>query len=198
VKGELAQAQWLFEVLDAATNNPDLTTLRSFILEHKTKIENEAVDLTVDGKTATITTLERGKISLRKQFILMDILKCLANAHRKEGDEMMRSLNKEQLITQVWKERYRPEVHDNKIYYNINRIRKMIEPDVRRPRYLLNWKEGYRLSPAVTVKIFEESKGSQGVTGTPGLKTFSDKGVLKVEKAINSKKSEIKKMGEKS
>ena len=53
----------------------------------------------------------------------------------------------------VWKERYRPEAHDNKLYYNINRLRKLIEPDVRKPQYLLNWKEGYRLAPGLRIQF---------------------------------------------
>ena len=60
---------------------------------------------------------------------------------------MERGLSKAEIIQHVWSEPYRPEAHDNKLYYNINRLRKLIEPDVRKPQYLLNWKEGYRLAP---------------------------------------------------
>jgi DNA-binding winged helix-turn-helix (wHTH) protein len=56
-------------------------------------------------------------------------------------------------FSRVWKEKYRPEVHDNKLYYNINRLRKLIEPDMKHPKYLMNWREGYRLAPGLKVQF---------------------------------------------
>ncbi|NDD91733.1 hypothetical protein EBZ37_06585, partial [bacterium] len=47
----------------------------------------------------------------------------------------------------------RPLAHDNKLYYNINRLRRLIEPDMKQPQYLLNWKEGYRLAPGLRVQV---------------------------------------------
>ena len=65
----------------------------------------------------------------------------------------LRGLSKAEIIERVWNESYRPEAHDNKLYYNINRLRKLLEPDVRKPQYLLNWKEGYRLAPGLKVQL---------------------------------------------
>jgi DNA-binding winged helix-turn-helix (wHTH) protein len=61
------------------------------------------------------------------------------------------ALSKAEIIERVWGEKYRPDAHDNKLYYNINRLRKLIETDMKQPKYLQNWKEGYRLSPKLKV-----------------------------------------------
>jgi DNA-binding winged helix-turn-helix (wHTH) protein len=83
--------------------------------------------------------------------VLLSILEALSDAHQKPGTDFDRGLSKAEIIEFVWKESYRPEAHDNKLYYNINRLRKLIEPDVRKPQYLLNWKEGYRLAPGLRI-----------------------------------------------
>ncbi|MCC7441909.1 MAG: winged helix-turn-helix domain-containing protein, partial [Bdellovibrionales bacterium] len=98
---------------------------------------------------------ERGSIALGKQYVLLDILQALSRAHGRDGEDAERGLTKAEIIEQVWREHYRPEAHDNKLYYNINRLRKLIEPDVRRPQYLLNWKEGYRLSPGLRIHLMD-------------------------------------------
>jgi DNA-binding winged helix-turn-helix (wHTH) protein len=83
---------------------------------------------------------------------LLHILEALLNAHEKTGGDFERGLSKAEIIESVWKESYSPEAHDNKLYYNINRLRKIIEPNIRKPQYLLNWKEGYRLAPGLRIQ----------------------------------------------
>lgn len=70
-----------------------------------------------------------------------------------QAGESGAGLSKAEIIQRVWKEKYRPEAHDNKLYYNINRLRKLIEPDTKHPQYLLNWREGYRLAPGLRVRL---------------------------------------------
>jgi DNA-binding winged helix-turn-helix (wHTH) protein len=83
--------------------------------------------------------------------VLLDILKALSEAH--EAGKDGKGLTKAEIIQQVWRENYRPEAHDNKLYYNINRLRKLIEPNMKSPVFLLNWKEGYRLAPGLNVQV---------------------------------------------
>ncbi len=64
-------------------------------------------------------------------------------------------LSKQEIIESVWKESYNPEAHDGKLYYNINRIRKLLETDQKNPVYLLNWRQGYRLAPELKVRIIQ-------------------------------------------
>lgn len=53
---------------------------------------------------------------------------------------------KEALVEKVWKQAYDPSVHDNKIYVTIKRLRKMIEPDYDKPKYIYRTKNGYYLN----------------------------------------------------
>ena len=59
--------------------------------------------------------------------------------------------------------------HDNKLYYNINRLRKLIEPNFREPRYLLNWKEGYRLAPGLRVQLLSAAEKQDQGRRTEGI-----------------------------
>ena len=92
-----------------------------------------------------------------KWHFLLVILEALSEAHSRPGTDRERSLSKAELIERVWKQEYVPEAHDNKLYYNINRLRKLIEPDVRKPKYLLNWREGYRFAPGLRVRLVKPS-----------------------------------------
>ncbi len=147
------QAFWYLDLLDRATMDPAFGKLRKEVLKERAILESEVDDLWIDPRRVTIGTRERGEINLRKQYVLLNILEALYEAYSREGQDETRGLSKAELIERVWKEKYRPAVHDNKLYYNINRLRKLIEPDIRNPKYLQNWREGYRLSPSLRVTI---------------------------------------------
>ena len=59
--------------------------------------------------------------------------------------------SKEYLVENVWKQPYDPSVHDNKIYVTIKRLRKLIEPEYDKPKYLFRAKNGYYFNKAVKV-----------------------------------------------
>jgi DNA-binding winged helix-turn-helix (wHTH) protein len=158
------QAYWHVDLVDKAAPGAEFGLLRREIAIEKVKLEQDAVDLTIDSRKGVIKTRESGQISLRKQYVLLHILEALSKAHSKPGEDMERGLSKSEIIQHVWNEPYRPEAHDNKLYYNINRLRKLIEPDVRKPQYLLNWKEGYRLAPGLRVQYL----GGQKNLAQPG------------------------------
>ncbi|MBI4926044.1 MAG: winged helix-turn-helix domain-containing protein [Bdellovibrio sp.] len=147
-------AYFYLNLIDKATSYPLLSALKQEALAEKKRLEQDAVDLFVDGGRAVVRTKEKGKISLRKQYVLLGILEALSKAHVKNEDT---GLSKSEIINKVWQEKYLPKVHDNKLYYNINRIRKLIEPNAKEPRYLLNWKEGYRLAPGLRVRWVDKT-----------------------------------------
>jgi DNA-binding winged helix-turn-helix (wHTH) protein len=126
---------------------------REQIAIERSRLQQESVDLRVDGRKLQVHTREKTGISLGKQYVLLHILEALSEAHHRNGDDSDRALSKSELIEKVWGEKYRPYAHDNKLYYNINRLRKLIEPDMKEPQYLLNWKEGYRLAPGLKVQL---------------------------------------------
>jgi len=147
------EAYWYLDLVEKATLLPHFGILRREVASEKAKLEQDAVDLLIDGREAIVKTRDSGEVSLRKQYVLLHILEALSHAHRRTGDDMERGLSKAEIIQHVWNENYRPEAHDNKLYYNINRLRKLIEPDIKKPQYLLNWKEGYRLAPGLKVQF---------------------------------------------
>lgn len=149
------------DLIEKACNGPEFGLLRHEIESERGRLQDDAVDLLIDSRKCIVKTRDGGQVSLRKQYVLLHILEALSNAHGRDGDDMDRGLSKSEIIEHVWNESYRPESHDNKLYYNINRLRKLIEPDVRKPQYLLNWKEGYRLAPGLRVQFIGARSGAQ-------------------------------------
>ena len=43
-------------------------------------------------------------------------------------------------------------IHDSKVYTSISRLRKLIEPDFKRPRYILNERDGYAFNPVIHIE----------------------------------------------
>jgi DNA-binding winged helix-turn-helix (wHTH) protein len=131
---------------------PAGSEVASLVRREREELEGDAIDLIVDSRHHLVRTREGGVVDLKKQFVLLKILESLAQAHNREGGDEVRGLSKAELVEKVWNEKYTPALHDNKLYYNINRVRKLIEPEVRRPQYLQNWREGYRLAPDLRVE----------------------------------------------
>ncbi|MCM2323943.1 MAG: helix-turn-helix domain-containing protein [Oligoflexia bacterium] len=159
-----AQAYWHLDLIDKAAAAPEFGLLKREIAAERDRLERDAVDLLIDSRQCVIRTREGGSVSLRKQYVLLHILEALSQAHERLGHDRERGLSKAEIIEYVWAEAYRPEAHDNKLYYNINRLRKLIEPDIKKPQYLLNWKEGYRLAPGLRIQ-FIGTRRSAGVAG---------------------------------
>jgi DNA-binding winged helix-turn-helix (wHTH) protein len=145
VEQNYSQAYWYLDLIDKAAAGPEFGILRREIVQERSRLEKDAVDLLIDSQKGIIKTRESGPVMIRKQYVLLNILEALSASEK--------GLSKAEIIEKVWRERYRPEAHDNKLYYNINRLRKLIEPDVHKPQYLLNWKEGYRLAPGLRVHL---------------------------------------------
>ncbi|MEO5970091.1 MAG: helix-turn-helix domain-containing protein [Bdellovibrionia bacterium] len=150
------QAHWYLDLVEKAAFGPEFGLLRRETSAERLKLEKDTIDLLVDSRKGIIATRESGELSIGKQYVLLHILEALSEAHEDGRNGAKRGLSKSEIIERVWKETYRPESHDNKLYYNINRLRKLIEPDIRKPQYLLNWKEGYRLAPGLRVQLIED------------------------------------------
>jgi DNA-binding winged helix-turn-helix (wHTH) protein len=149
------QAYWYLDLIDKATSSTGFGSLRKELANERTRLQQDAIDILIDSNKGVIKTRAGKKVSLRKQYVLLNILEALSQAHSRIGGKD-RGLSKAEIIEFVWKENYQPNLHDNKLYYNINRLRKLIEPDVRKPRYLLNWKKGYRLAPGLRIQFVGE------------------------------------------
>lgn len=107
---------------------------------------NADYDLIFDATTKSVTERKIGKIEFNNQFILLDLLHLFL---RNPGAVY----SKEALVKKIWKQDYNPVVHDNKIYVTIKRLRKMIEPDYDKPKYIFRAKNGYFLNKNTRVLL---------------------------------------------
>lgn len=102
-------------------------------------------DLILRGSERILIEKDKGPIDFNNQFILLDLLKLLM---RYPGI----TFTKEDLAKQIWNENYEPDRHDNKIYVTIRRLRHLIEPDIKKPKYIFRSKDGYYISKDVDLK----------------------------------------------
>ena len=103
-------------------------------------------DLILNTDSHVVTERRKGRVDFKNQFILLDLLHLFM---KKPGT----AYSKEELVEQVWKQDYNPSVHDNKIYVTIKRLRKMIEPDYEKPKYVFRGKNGYYLNKSTRVLL---------------------------------------------
>lgn len=109
-------------------------------------------DLVFDIDNHTVHEKKIGKVEFKNQFILLDLLKLFAQNQGKV-------YSKEFLVEQVWKQSYDPSVHDNKIYVTIKRLRKLIEPDYDKPKYIFRAKNGYFMNKSARVLVDKNNEG---------------------------------------
>jgi len=149
---DFIQARFYLDLLEKAVGQEELKSLRLGVSEERVKLNLNRVDLEIDLNRSVIRTRE-GEFSLGRQHVLIEIVHLLALAHSGQAEGGRQGVSKSELIEKVWGESYHPEAHDGKLYYNINRIRKLLEPDQKNPFYILNWRQGYRLAPELRVRV---------------------------------------------
>ncbi len=101
-------------------------------------------DLIFDEANHAVTEKKLGRIDFKNQFILLDLLRLFV---QNQGQ----IYSKEFLVENVWKQPYDPAIHDNKIYVTIKRLRKLIEPDYEKPKYIFRAKNGYYMNKSARV-----------------------------------------------
>ncbi|MBN8540016.1 MAG: winged helix-turn-helix domain-containing protein [Deltaproteobacteria bacterium] len=110
----------------------------------------KSYDLELNLATGTLVEVRKGEIKFDGQFILRDLLRVFMEASVANPGA---TLSKEDLVREVWAEDYRPQSHDNKIYVNIKRLRRLIEPDDGSTEYILRGKLGYYLNPNLRIAV---------------------------------------------
>jgi tetratricopeptide (TPR) repeat protein len=108
--------------------------------------QDKNFDLVFDQHSHSVTERKLGRIDFKNQFILLDLLRLFM---QNQGTVY----SKEFLVENVWKQSYDPTVHDNKIYVTIKRLRKLIEPDYEKPKYIFRAKNGYYMNKGARVLI---------------------------------------------
>jgi len=145
-KGDLQKAKVLYNYLYQAINNTELNKLKFKVKKEIQQIGVPDYDLIIDVPNRNVTENNLGIIPFKNCFLLIDILLLLSK-------EPGKIFSKEDLANLIWNEEYKPLIHDNKIYYNINRLRRMIEPINKNIKYILTSKNGYLLSSSAQVQI---------------------------------------------
>ena len=105
-------------------------------------------DIVIDLKDNKVLESGGRVVDFKNQFILLSLL--LEFAKKQSG-----SITKESLSKILWSEEYDPARHDNKIYVTIRRLRKLLEPNPKTPKYVLKTKEGYTLNKKINVLVSE-------------------------------------------
>lgn len=157
--GDKDAAKVYFDLIKK-TINPKNSSKNLRALDKYTElIDNKApnsFDLAIDLENHSVTEKNLGKIDFKNQFILLDLLRLFIS---RQGEVF----SKEYLVENIWKQQYEPDVHDNKIYVTIKRLRKMIEPDYDHPKYIFRSKNGYFLNKSIKITgpISVEREGSR-------------------------------------
>ena len=148
-KGDYEQATIFLKLAQKSVNPDILQKVSQRITESIEKLKTKKVnnyDIIVSFENKTIIEKQKGQIDFKNQLILLDMLKLLisqpGNAHSKES-----------LIEKIWQQEYNPIVHDNKIYVTIKRLKELIEPDYKKPKYIFRAKEGYYINKEVKTLI---------------------------------------------
>lgn len=140
--------------LTLAKKSADPESLRYSVRRIDERLQNlgttsdASYDIIFNIGNNSVMEKKKGRIDFKNQFILLDLLRVFlqdpGNVHSKEA-----------LVAKVWRQDYDPSVHDNKIYVTIKRLRKMIEPDFDKPKYIFRAKNGYYLNKNTRI-LFEQ------------------------------------------
>jgi DNA-binding winged helix-turn-helix (wHTH) protein len=140
--GETDMARMYLKLARKSTDPENLRYLSRHIDAQLAELgvtSTEDYDLVFDAVSNSVTEKKKGRVDFKNQFILLDMLRLFM---KQPGTVY----SKEFLVKHVWKQDYDPSVHDNKIYVTIKRLRKLIEPDYDKPRYIFRAKNGYYLN----------------------------------------------------
>ena len=148
-KGDYEQATIFLNLANKSVNPLILKAMHRKITQAlqtlKEKITNN-YDIVVNLENKMIVEKQKGHINIKNQFILLDMLKLFIST-----PGMIYS--KESLVEKIWKQKYDPRVHDNKIYVTIKRLRELVEPDHKKPKYIFRTKDGYYMNQKVKVLL---------------------------------------------
>jgi DNA-binding winged helix-turn-helix (wHTH) protein len=154
--GNSDRAQIFFDLVSDAVSDLELNRLKR-LLDKVSQVT--AVDhsnrLLIDRERKVIIEPKIGEVHFERRFVLLEIFYLLASQPGK-------IFSKEDLVDKIWRESYNPMIHDSKVYTSISRLRKLIEPDFKRPVYILNERDGYAFS--ATVVLEEVSSRNRKVT----------------------------------
>ena len=143
--GDVSKAKTFFDLVEDATENLGLLALKKILHRESFQAKKAMASIVFDCNKKLIIEKEKGEISFDRRFILLEILCLLASAPGQV-------FSKQEIVETIWKMEYNPLLHDNKVYTSINRVRKLIEVDFKKHRYILNERNGYSFNRDVNVE----------------------------------------------
>jgi DNA-binding winged helix-turn-helix (wHTH) protein len=143
--GNQERAQIFFDLINDAIGNLELNALKKAVERVSLRQPESRNRLLVDRERKVIIEPKIGEVHFERRFVLLEIFYLLAASPGKV-------FSKEDLVDKIWRESYNPMIHDSKVYTSISRLRKLIEPDFKRPVYILNERDGYAFNPAVQLE----------------------------------------------
>jgi tetratricopeptide (TPR) repeat protein len=153
-KGEPAAARIYLDLAKRSLKRTEFPRVARIVDEAIELLGDETVayDLALNLKTGSLHESRKGEIRFEGQFLLRDLLTVFMRSALKNPSTV---LKKEDLVREVWGESYRPLSHDNKIYVNIKRLRRLIEGEDGSTEYILRGKQGYYLNPKARIFLVE-------------------------------------------
>lgn len=145
-KGEFNKAILYFDLAKNAVDEMQFRRLSQLIEREISDVNDSSVDLYLDRTNRSIFEKELGPIDFKHRFVLLEILFLLA---QNAGTYY----NKDELAKAIWKDEYNPLIHDKLIYTSISRLRKLIEPNTSKRKYILRGKDGYTFNPHVKARF---------------------------------------------
>jgi DNA-binding winged helix-turn-helix (wHTH) protein len=147
--GEAGMARMYLKLAQRSADPENLRYLCRYIEKNLLELgisSGDEYDLVLNAVSNSVTERKKGRVDFKNQFILLDMLRVFM-------DQPGKVYSKENLVKTVWKQDYDPATHDNKIYVTIKRLRKLIEPDYDKPKYIFRAKNGYYLNKSAKILL---------------------------------------------
>lgn len=153
-KGEASTARIYLDLAKRSLKRTEFPRIARIIDDALEQLggEHTNYDLELNLQSGTLREARKGEIKFDGQFLLRDLLSVFLRSSVKNPGVVLR---KEDLVREVWGESYRPLIHDNKIYVNIKRLRRLIEAEDGSTEYILRGKQGYYINPKARVSLVE-------------------------------------------
>jgi DNA-binding winged helix-turn-helix (wHTH) protein len=176
--GNTERAQIFFDLITDAVSNLELNSLKK-TLEQVSKTGAQSRNrLLVDRERKVIIESKIGEVHFERRFVLLEIFYLLASQPGKV-------FSKEDLVDKIWRESYNPMIHDSKVYTSISRLRKLIEPDFKRPVYILNERDGYAFNAAVQLEEVSSRMRKTSLSGPSEISAPAEGGTRPNRDEVN-------------
>ncbi|MDX9731236.1 MAG: winged helix-turn-helix domain-containing protein [Bdellovibrionales bacterium] len=156
-KGETQTARIYLDLASRSLKREELPRIARIVDDAMTALggTEDRPDLELNLESGVLNEIHKGEIRFDGQFLLRDLLSVFLRSSIKTPG---RVLKKEDLVREVWGEQYDPTHHDNKVYVNIKRLRRLIEAEDGATEYIVRGKQGYYLNPKARVSLIENNR----------------------------------------